>query len=307
MCAVRRAVIDVGSNSVLLLVEEWDDRWRVVHEESAITALGEGTKQTGRLAPEAMEKTLQAIRDQFEQAHVRGAESVVAAATMAARIAQNQDEFLRLAEAQGTPVTVLSGEDEARLGFEAVAYDPLFAPHQELAIVDPGGHSTELMVGRRDGSGWQPSTMHSFPVGTLGLKTDVMPSESPGPEEIIAAAKLIDETIASHAGIVTPRGPVVVLGATGTNLASIGLRLEGWQPERVHGHHLTFELVSRAVGWMMPMTNMERAGIVGMEPGRERTLHIGALILERFLHALRVEGCTVSVRGWRHALLEGKD
>jgi exopolyphosphatase/guanosine-5'-triphosphate,3'-diphosphate pyrophosphatase len=77
-----------------------------------------------------------------------------------------------------------------------------------------------------------------------------------------------------------------------------------WVPERVHGQVLDYEEVGRAVGWMMPMTDAQRAAIVGMERGREKTLHIGALILERFLHALRAPECAVSVRGWRYALLE---
>jgi exopolyphosphatase / guanosine-5'-triphosphate,3'-diphosphate pyrophosphatase len=97
---------------------------------------------------------------------------------------------------------------------------------------------------------------------------------------------------------------VVVLGATGTNLISIREALETWQPEKVHGAYLLFEEVSRAVGWLMAMTDQQRRDVRGMELGRERTLHIGALILERFLFALKSEGCCVSVRGWRHALLE---
>jgi exopolyphosphatase/guanosine-5'-triphosphate,3'-diphosphate pyrophosphatase len=72
----------------------------------------------------------------------------------------------------------------------------------------------------------------------------------------------------------------------------------------VHGAYLDYEEVSKAVGWMSRMTDAERAAIVGMERGREKTLHLGALILERALHAFRALGTRVSVRGWRHALLE---
>ena len=100
-------------------------------------------------------------------------------------------------------------------------------------------------------------------------------------------------------------GTVVVLGAAGTNLITIRDRMAEWDPLKVHGQYLDYEEIGRAVGWMMPMTDAERASIVGMERGRERTIHLGALILERFLHALRAEGCFVSVRGWRYALLSG--
>ena len=96
----------------------------------------------------------------------------------------------------------------------------------------------------------------------------------------------------------------MVLGATGTNLVSIREKLKAWEPDKVHGAVLDYEEISRAVGWLMPMTDAQRRDVPGMEPGREKTIHIGALILERFLFALRASSCGVSVRGWRHALLE---
>jgi exopolyphosphatase/guanosine-5'-triphosphate,3'-diphosphate pyrophosphatase len=299
---VRKAVIDVGSNSVLLLVEELRDcRWQFVHESTAVTALGEGTKGTGLLGEAGMSATLKALSEMFETSRGLGAEPE-AWATMAARVAKNTPEFQTRCSAQGTPVSVLSGEDEARLGFDAVALDPLFAKANRLAIIDPGGNSTELVIAQNADEGWEKTFLQSFPIGTLGLKSDVIPDESPGPDQILAASAKIDETIT---GIPSDDSAMaVVLGATGTNLVSIREKLASWQPDKVHGSYLLFEEISRAVGWMMPMTDAGRRSIVGIEPGREKTIHIGALVLERFLHALCEEGCFVSVRGWRYALLE---
>ena len=81
--------------------------------------------------------------------------------------------------------------------------------------------------------------------------------------------------------------------------------MTSWDPDHVHGAVLDYEEISKAVGWMFRMTDAERAAIVGIEPGREKTLHIGALILERALQVFRAPECRVSVRGWRPALLEG--
>jgi exopolyphosphatase / guanosine-5'-triphosphate,3'-diphosphate pyrophosphatase len=300
----RKAIIDVGSNSVLLLVaENRDGAWHPIFEDTAVTALGEGTKKTGLLAEPGMEATLAALRDMYSKATAHGAQSIRAAATMAARIATNSHDFLARCQAQGTPVEVISGDEEARLGFEAVARDPHFKHFHRLSIVDPGGHSTELQTAHREAGEWQTEFRHSFPVGTLGLKTDVLTDESPGPEQMLNASKLIDDLLA-QTYVHSDPGVVVVLGATGTNLISIREGLEKWQPENVHGAYLLFEEISRAVGWLMPMTDEQRRAIKGMEPGREKTLHGGALILERFLHALKAEGCYVSVRGWRHAMLD---
>ena len=302
---MRKAVIDVGSNSVLLLVEERTaGGWEFVDEQTAVTALGEGTKTTGLLGEPGVTATLEALRAMFERARELGVSDIRAAATMAARIASNTPEFLARCDQQRTPVEVLSGEDEARLGFEAVAGDPMFRRFDRISIIDPGGHSTELVTASHTGGRWVIEFEKSFPVGTLGLKSQVLVDESPGPMQILAAIERIDQILAD----VPPEnaGVAVVLGATGTNLISIRERLLTWQPEKVHGAYLLFEEISRAAGWMMALTDRERAEIPGMERGRERTLHIGALILERFLQALKSEGCYVSVRGWRYAMLEAE-
>lgn len=302
---VRKAVIDVGSNSVLLVVEETQgDSWNQIHESTSVTALGAGTKETGLLGEPGMTHTLEALKEMFAKANELGADTIVAAATMAARIAKNTPDFLARAKAQGTPVMVLSGEDEAELGFRAVADDPTFAEFHRISIVDPGGQSTELVTADRSSKGWVTRFRKSYPVGTLGLKGEYLIDESIQPLEILQALAAIDDTI-GHTWRPEEGGEVVVLGATGTNLVSIRERLTHWQPEIVHGARLEYEEVSKAVGWMMPMTDAERRAIPGMEPGREKTIHIGALILERFLHALSADHCRVSVRGWRHALLEG--
>ncbi len=302
---MRKAVIDVGSNSVLLLVEELaPEGWRLVEEDTAVTALGEGTRATGLLSDARMERTLAALKRMFTRALELRVEDVHAAATMAVRIATNAEVFLDLCRQQGTPVDVISGEEEARLGFESVARDPLFARFDRLSIVDPGGHSTELLTCLREGQGWHVEFKKSFPVGTLGLKSDVLTEQSPGANQILEAIQRIDELVAGAWTGIDP-GVVVVLGASGTNLVSIREGLETWQPEKVHGSFLSFEEISRAVGLLMPLSDEDRAGIKGMERGREKTIHVGALILERFLHVIKAEGCYVSVRGWRHAMLEG--
>lgn len=298
-----RAVIDVGSNSVLLLVaDQRDGAWQTIFESSEVTGLGRQTKATGLLSEEGMTSTLEALRRGFDKARFLGCENITAAATMAARIAKNQAEFLSRADEQDTPVVILSGDREAELGFLAVANDPIFATEERLSIIDPGGNSTELMTARR-GDEWAVEFKKSFPVGALGLRDSLEGRESLGPREMLQLVEEIDDIVGLRY-LPGQSGRAVVLGATGTNLITIREKMTEWLPERVHGQVLDFEEVSKAVGWLCPMTDAERAGIVGIEKGRERTLHLGALILERFLQAIHVLDVTVSVRGWRHALLE---
>jgi exopolyphosphatase / guanosine-5'-triphosphate,3'-diphosphate pyrophosphatase len=299
----RKAVVDVGSNSVLLLVEEQSgDKWKPVIERTWVTSLGEGTKETMLLSEQGMERTLGALSEAFAVAREAKAGTVLAGATMAARIATNVEEFLGRAARQDTPVFVLSGEHEAQLGFEAVAYDPAFAGEHRLSIVDVGGQSTELATAERDRD-WRMLFRRSFSIGTLALRGKTLRDECPGPQAILQAVVEVDDTI----GLCYRRdecGHAVTLGATGTNLVTIREGMREWDPVKVHGAWLDYEEISRAVGNLMPMTEAERRSLVGIEPGREATLPAGALILERFLNAIGATGCSVSVRGWRHALLE---
>ncbi len=301
---MRRAVIDVGSNSVLLAVgERTGAGWLPVFEDTAVTALGEGTKETGLLSEVAMARTLDALQGMFTRARELDAKEIWAGVTMAGRIARNTHELLNRAQAQKTPVFVLSGESEAELGFQSVASDPRFRDADRLSIVDPGGQSTELVTADRVGNGWSIRFRRSYPIGTLALRGTSLASESPGSLELLRACAELDDEI----GLCyrpSQCGRVVVLGATGTNLISIRERMLTWQPDRVHGATLDYEEVSRAVGWLSGLTDAERAAVPGMEPGRERTIHLGAIILERFMFALRAPACQVSVRGWRHALME---
>lgn len=300
---MRKAVIDVGSNSVLLLVaERGDDGWAPVFETSRVTALGDGTKETGLLGEPGMTDTLAAIERAFDGARSHGAESIFAGTTMAARIATNAGDFLARAQAQNTPVTILSGDDEARLGFLAVANDPTFTA-ERISIIDPGGQSTELVVADRGERAWHERFRKSFPVGTLGLRGDLLDSEVLEPSQLLVAVVAIDDLFVGEA-IPEDGGEVVVLGATGTNLITIREGMTSWDPARVHGATLTFDEVSLSVARTSTMTDAERAAIVGIEPGREKTIHIGSLILERFMHRLRAYKVRVSVRGWRYAALD---
>lgn len=299
---MRKAAIDVGSNSVILVVaEQIAGRWQPVFEDTRVTGLGQGTKSSGVLRADRMDATLDWLKLCFAKAQELGAESILAGGTMALRIAENAPEFLDRAEAQGTPVHVISGEKEAELGFWSVAHDPLFANAAKLAIIDPGGHSTELLAAERDGGEWKISFRQSFPVGALGLRDGLLSAPSPGAAEQFRAACEVDALLT---GAPTDLGQAIVLGATGTNLVSIREKYETWQPDRVHGSNLDFEEVGRATGWLCGMDDEERARLPGLESGREFTIHIGCLILERFMNAIRANDVTVSVRGWRHALIE---
>lgn len=301
---VRKAVIDVGSNSVLLTVAEFrSGTWQTLFESTEVTGLGRDTKVSGLLSPRGIADTLGAVKRAFDKAAIQGCQHVIAAATMAARIATNTDDFLRQAEGQGTPIEVLSGADEAQLGFEAVANDPLFKHHDRISIVDVGGHSTELVTAHQARSSWDILFRKSFSIGALGLRESTLKDDSPDLRATLSAVGEIDGEIGLRY-LPHTCGHVVTLGATGTNLVTIRDQMKEWQPDKVHGSVLDYEDVSKSVASLFALDDFGRSQLVGIERGREHTLHAGALILERFLFAVGANDCTVSIRGWRHGLIE---
>lgn len=299
---MRRAVIDVGSNSILLLVaKSGPDGWKTLIDFSAVTGLGTGISKSGTLSPRAVQSTLQAVQHFFEVAIAMGCDRIHAAGTMAVRTATNQHDFLELAAKQGTPIAVLSEASEAMLGFLAVSnFRPI---EDQLWTIDPGGNSTEIVGGYSLKNPPEVIFRESFPIGTLRLKDGALSQERTEPASLLAASTEIDKVFQSNPPPAAS-GSAVVLGATGTNLVAIRDKVVPWNPELVDGSELTYEEVSRSASWLGGMSEAERALLPGIEKGRERTLPAGALILERALSLLGVEKCTVSVRGWRHALLE---
>lgn len=294
--------MDVGSNSVILTVaEKTQTDWKPVLETTAVTALGEGTRSSGRLSERGIRDTLAALRNAFDAARNQGAQDITAAVTMAGRMASNSAELIERAATQNTPVSILGANDEAELGFLAVSEDPLFSGHTKISVVDIGGHSTELSTGFRENGSWKQEFCRSFDIGTLGLREATPKDGRSNPGDVLKLSRLIDEAIGMEY-LPGQAGEAVSLGATGVNLASIRSG-KPWSGCLWHGAELSFEEVARATGWLCSMDDDERGSIQGIEPGREKTLHLGALILERFLFALRVESCFVSSRGWRFGLL----
>ena len=183
MQPIRRAVIDVGTNSVKLLVADVAlGEVRPVSEQSHQTRLGHAFYETHRLQPEAIDATAKAVADFAAMAREAQATSIRVIATSAAREAVNRDELTSAIEqASGLKVEVISGEQEAVLGFQGVTTDPQLA-EGPLLLLDVGGGSTQFVFGR-DG---HAQFSHSFPLGSVRLLETMPCSDPPKPAELAA-------------------------------------------------------------------------------------------------------------------------
>jgi exopolyphosphatase/guanosine-5'-triphosphate,3'-diphosphate pyrophosphatase len=292
------AQIDIGTNSIKLVVGERQKTGgytALLREDVLITRLGEGLSSTGRISPEAAQRTLEGIEGFVAQARGMGAESIRAVATAALRLAANGGEFTASVKARtGVPVEVISGDEEARLTRSAVLLDPaLGAADGELVTVDTGGGSTELT-----GPGWRTS----LELGAVSLHERFVRHDPPLPEEVESAATHAERILRGRASV-TGQARVVAMGGTAVNLARMARGVPCEDYLRVHGLALSAREIGAMIDSLAAMTISQRRGMVGLDPERADVILTGAIILASVLRALGAEELVVSVRGLRHGLL----
>jgi len=282
--ALVASVIDVGSNSVLLLTlgVAADGRARQRDAMLATTRLGVGLVEGGALDPAGCARTRDAVVTQVEHARRHGTSRCWAFATGAARRASDGRAFAaELARAATCPVEVLSGDDEAALAYAAVAH-ALATGEQRVLAVDVGGATTELTLG----SGDRVEESVSLALGALAL-TERGAGAAAEVENVLAATPLA----ARAAG-----AAVLCSGGTATALAALDLGLATYDPARVHGHPL-------AVARLDALCCQARTLPGVLDEGRARILPAGAAILAGVARAAGVATLRVSEHGVRHGYL----
>ncbi|MEN9800341.1 MAG: hypothetical protein RL653_4038, partial [Pseudomonadota bacterium] len=234
----RFGCIDIGTNSVLLLVAERaaDGAFRPVAERMEITRLGRGVDRTRRLSPEGMEATLSALEAFAAEARALGAAGLAVSATSAARDAENGAAFLAEARARaGVEVEILPGEVEAQLSFEAVSQDAtLCAPGERVVVIDIGGGSTELVYG----AGRDVTFRHSFDVGAVRMTERFVRGDPPTAAELASLRAFLEETFAPLPAP-APGQRLVGVAGTVTTLYCVQHGIAPYDGPRVHGGALS--------------------------------------------------------------------
>jgi exopolyphosphatase/guanosine-5'-triphosphate,3'-diphosphate pyrophosphatase len=276
----RLAAVDVGTNSVRLLVVE-SDGTRLARELT-ITRLGRGLDETGHLDDEALERTLETIARYRRQWQGLGASDVRIVATSAARDAADRDRFVAgVREVAGLEPEILSGDEEARTTFRG-ATTVLDVP-RPTAVLDVGGGSTEIIVGGSDGD-YVASV--SLQLGCVRLTERHLPSDPPTMSELVdARAERAAQRQRGAADLAEqgahPSGCKVLVGVAGTvtTLAALHLDLERYDDERIHGARMPSVTVRQLGGQLSSMPASERKRLRPLEAGREDVIVAGALIV----------------------------
>jgi exopolyphosphatase/guanosine-5'-triphosphate,3'-diphosphate pyrophosphatase len=283
------AAIDCGTNSTRLLIS---DGGRTVDRRMVITRLGRGVDATGRLDPEAIERTVAVLREYRTAMDERGAARVRITATSAARDAVNADDFFTAAEAVvGTRPELLSGEEEGQLSFAGATAD-LDPGDGPFLVVDIGGGSTECMVGSD-----RVDAVRSFDIGCVRLTEKHLASDPPAPEELsnaIAEATDWFDDLIREVPAATEARTVVGLAGTISTVAAVEIGLAEWDRDAIHHFRLTRAAIEDVFRTLATEPLADRVHNPGLEAARADVIVGGCCALVAFVRRLGIDEILVS-------------
>jgi exopolyphosphatase/guanosine-5'-triphosphate,3'-diphosphate pyrophosphatase len=298
------AAIDIGTNSVHMVAARvvGNDRFEVLTRHKEMVRLGSGEGEMKELAPDAIDRGVEALRRCRAIADGLGAQ-LYAVATSAVREARNAAGFLHRARSEaGVEVNVISGVEEARL-IQLGVLQALAVFDQRLLLVDVGGGSTEILYGK----GSDVHYARSVKLGSLRMTRRFFPDGEVRGDAVARCRRFVRARMAPVAHDAAALGFDVAVASSGTaeTLASMALAREGVEaPSSLNGVVLTRKALGRVVGDLATATTTdERRRLPGMDPARADILLGGALVLEQTCEALGVDELVISTAALREGVL----
>jgi len=300
---VRVAVLDIGTNSTRLLLADVHDDNTVeeLERRTTVTRLGEGVDATGALGERPMGRVFAAL-DEYRGAvdgH-GGADKSVAVLTSAVRDASNGPGFTaRVRDEYGVDARTIPGEEEARLTFLGATSERDSDGPETIVVIDIGGGSTELVIGR----GRTVELFRSTQAGVVRqterhIGSD--PATEPELRELASKVRAIFEAAVPE-DVRATVGAAIAVAGTATSVAAIDQELEPYDPDRVHGHVVSVSRLHELLGRLSAMTEEQRRGVPGLHPDRAATIVAGVVLLIEALRAFGLDQVEVS----EHDILRG--
>jgi exopolyphosphatase/guanosine-5'-triphosphate,3'-diphosphate pyrophosphatase len=310
----RVAAVDCGTNSLRLLVADVDlgrARLTDVARRMEIVRLGQGVDRNGRLAPDALDRTIGVLRDYADVIAGSAARAVRMVATSATRDASNAAEFTRqVKEVLGIAPEVLTGAEEAMLSFTGATAE--LAARRDggtFLVVDIGGGSTEFVLGTATTAGapWGPADdagcAISVNIGCVRMTERHLHGDPPDGRQVADAIADIDAALDVVSGAVPVRQAGTLIGLAGsvTTVAGIAMGLPAYDPVRIHHARVSAADVHEVTRSLLAQTRVVRAAIGVMHPGRVDVIGGGALVLDRIMKRFGFGEVLVS----EHDILDG--
>src|SRR4051794_20254264 len=265
------AAIDIGSNTTRVLVAEpQDGQLRKVMEQRAYTRIGKASQHDGAIDREKIDEVAEVVATQVRLAQEIGAQAIRTVATAAIREAANRDEIVaEINRIAGVDAEVLGEEEEGRLAFIGATKTLGHPVEGDVAVVDVGGGSSEVVVGTvTEGL----RSVQSFKIGSGSLADDFLSNDPPSPAEIRAVR---DHIAGFFEGIEFEQpDQAVAVGGSATSLRTLV------------GAALEYETLERAIRVLTGDPILEVAKRFELDPRRVRILPTGVLLLEKLSELL---------------------
>lgn len=300
---MRVGAIDIGSNSIRLLVAELREDGALVTVARAGEAcrLGKGLDSTGRIDPEVADRAAQLAFEFVRRSRALGARRLFMGATAALRRAQNGPEVAAAIQARcGIPVRILSGEDEARLVHEAVVHG--LGPgawRTPCVVFDLGGGSTEVT----SGVGLQLGRWTSLHFGAVTLTEKHLRHSPPDLAEIEALELDVAQALMHQCAYMPRETPLLAgVGGTITVLAALDRGLETYDPSLLEGWTIPIERLEDWISRIVGSTEGERQSWAILGHGRSDIVAAGALVVRALARRFPSRGLVCSTQGLRYGL-----
>ncbi len=301
LTATRRAAIDIGTNTILMVIADVGDdgRMTVLHDVQRIVRLGGGVDGFRLIPPEAADRCAAVLTEYAAIAGDHGATHITAVATSAVRDAENRSAFLKAMQRRtGVIIRPISGVEEARLTHAGVVSG---LPHggTRRAVIDVGGGSTEIMVETMDGL----LAIVSRDIGSVRLSERLGLTQPPNPDDVAALRHIVRSDLTFTLPLDPAATTVMAVAGTALTLAALDLGLPGIDSSVLAGHRLPLPRISDLTGFLLRTPAEVLVSRHGIAPGRADIIATGAIILEELMLHFRIGEILVSERGLRHGLL----
>jgi exopolyphosphatase/guanosine-5'-triphosphate,3'-diphosphate pyrophosphatase len=306
----RVAAVDCGTNSIRLLVADVDEQGALhdVCREMRVVRLGQGVDATGRLAPEAIERTRVALSEYAGMIADAGATAVRMVATSATRDASNREDFFSMTrEVLGTVIPgagaeVITGDEEARLSFNGAVgeLDPSQGP---FVVVDLGGGSTEVVLGDESGV----HAAFSTDIGCVRITERCLHDDPPTPAQVEEARAFAQDRLDEAFARVPVEQAHTWVGVAGTmtTIAALAKELPEYDAEQVHLSRIPMPRLREVCNSLIAMTHTERAALGPMHPGRVDVIGGGAIVTLALADAFEKKAGIDQLVVSEHDILDG--
>jgi exopolyphosphatase/guanosine-5'-triphosphate,3'-diphosphate pyrophosphatase len=295
----RLATIDLGTNTFLLLISEYNDKLIPILDEQRIPRIGKDIDSKKNIYNDAFCRALEVLDEYKNICKKYKVDKIVAVGTSAIRDAKNKNEFIEFIKTHtNIEVEVLLGEEEALFtyigGISSLGLDI----NNKFSVIDIGGGSTEIVIGE----GRNIYQKVSLNIGSVRMRERYLLNDPPLESEVKKMDEYINEEISKLQNIDLNNSCLIGVAGTVTTLAMIDLGEKIIKPEKVNGYKLSLSKIKSILNKLKHSTHEEIKSVFHIPEGRADVIFAGVSILVNFMSKFKIDSITTSVGGLRYGI-----